>query len=41
MSTRAVLVAAVITGLILGIASTRSQDADAPREAGSVAVAGR
>ncbi|MGW2816657.1 hypothetical protein [Streptomyces sp. NPDC001415] len=41
MSTRAVLVAAVITGLVLGIASTRAEEADAPREPGSVAVAGR
>ncbi|MET9359328.1 hypothetical protein ABZX93_00240 [Streptomyces sp. NPDC006632] len=41
MSTRAVLVAALITGLVLGIASTRTDRAAGPREPGSVAVAGR
>ncbi|MFG2719173.1 hypothetical protein ACGFW5_12905 [Streptomyces sp. NPDC048416] len=41
MSTRAVLVAAIVTGFILAIASTRADTPDGPREPGSVAVAGR
>ncbi|MGP9022232.1 hypothetical protein ACT1U9_28010 [Streptomyces sp. BR1] len=41
MSTRAVLVAALITGLVLGIAATRGNDSAAPREPGSNVRAGR
>ncbi|MGW6060275.1 hypothetical protein [Streptomyces sp. NPDC055189] len=44
MSTRAVLAAAVITGLLLGIAGTRTDDSDSswrPRTGGSFAEAGR
>ncbi|MEU9102192.1 hypothetical protein [Streptomyces sp. NPDC048361] len=41
MSIRAVLVAALITGFLLGIASTHEDRPDGPREPGSVAVAGR
>ncbi|MER0444252.1 hypothetical protein ACFYM2_15550 [Streptomyces sp. NPDC006711] len=41
MSTRAVVVAALITAFILGIASTRADHPDGPREPGSAAVAGR
>ncbi|MFJ2767133.1 hypothetical protein [Streptomyces sp. NPDC087300] len=41
MSTRAVLVAALITGLILGIVGTRADDSAHPRPAGSIAEAGR
>ncbi|WP_275410228.1 hypothetical protein [Streptomyces sp. SID14478] len=41
MSTRAVLVAAVITGLLLGIAGTRADDSAPSRRGGSHAEAGR
>ncbi|MER5259494.1 MULTISPECIES: hypothetical protein [unclassified Streptomyces] len=44
MTTRAVLVAAVITGLLLGIVGSRTDDSDAsghPRTGGSVTEAGR
>ncbi|MEU5686516.1 hypothetical protein [Streptomyces venezuelae] len=40
MSTRAVLVAALITGLLLGIAGTRSEEATDPRPHGSFTEAG-
>ncbi|MEV0321393.1 hypothetical protein ACIBKX_34225 [Streptomyces sp. NPDC050658] len=43
MSTRAVLVAAVITGLILGIVGSRADDSDSspqPRTGGSIVEAG-
>ncbi|WP_263398775.1 MULTISPECIES: hypothetical protein [Streptomyces] len=40
MSTRAVLVAALITGLLLGIAGTRSEESTGPRPHGSVTEAG-
>ncbi|MEV0118863.1 hypothetical protein AB0H77_37390 [Streptomyces sp. NPDC050844] len=43
MSTRAVLVAAVITGLILGIMGSRANDSDSsgrPRTGGSIAEEG-
>ncbi|MFD0554332.1 hypothetical protein ACFQ0X_38105 [Streptomyces rectiviolaceus] len=44
MTTRAVLVAAVITGVLLGIAGSRTGDSDSsgqPRTGGSIAEAGR
>ncbi|WP_268251294.1 hypothetical protein [Streptomyces longisporoflavus] len=44
MSTRAVLAAAVITGLLLGIVGSRADDSDSswhPRTEGSIAEAGR
>ncbi|WP_371530587.1 hypothetical protein OG302_35960 [Streptomyces sp. NBC_01283] len=44
MTTRAVLVAAVITGLLLGIVGSRTDDSDHaghPRTGGSIAEAGR
>ncbi|WP_272902826.1 hypothetical protein [Streptomyces sp. BA2] len=44
MTTRAVLVAAVITGLLLGIVGSRGDDSDPaghPRTGGSFAEAGR
>ncbi|WP_263406806.1 hypothetical protein [Streptomyces kanamyceticus] len=41
MSTRAVLVAALIAGLVLGIAGTRTDDSTDPRPAGSRTEAGR
>ncbi|WP_434587721.1 hypothetical protein [Streptomyces sp. A5-4] len=41
MSIRAVLVAALITGLVLGIASARSEHSASPRGAGSLSQAGR
>ncbi|MGX1882937.1 hypothetical protein [Streptomyces sp. NPDC055287] len=41
MSTRAVLVAALITGLILGIAGARAEHSASPRETGSLLEAGR
>ncbi|WP_268257329.1 hypothetical protein [Streptomyces longispororuber] len=39
MSTRAVLVAAVITGLLLGIVGTRADDSPPPRGNGSLVEA--
>ncbi|MFJ4716434.1 hypothetical protein [Streptomyces sp. NPDC088785] len=41
MSTRAVLVAALVTGLILGIAGTRHGDSGHPGRTGQVAESGR
>ncbi|MFJ8822590.1 hypothetical protein ACIREE_12470 [Streptomyces sp. NPDC102467] len=41
MSTRAVLVAAVITGLVLGIVNARADDSAHSRRSGPVAEAGR
>ncbi|MGV9880083.1 hypothetical protein [Streptomyces sp. NPDC003006] len=41
MSTRAVLVAALVTGLVLGIVGTRSEGSAPPRPGGSSAEAGR
>ncbi|WP_267880644.1 MULTISPECIES: hypothetical protein [unclassified Streptomyces] len=41
MSTRAVLVAALVTGLLLGVVGTRADDSGHPRRHGSVAEAGR
>ncbi|MGW7272705.1 hypothetical protein ACWGH5_19520 [Streptomyces sp. NPDC054864] len=44
MTTRAVLVAAVITGLLLGIVGSRADDSDSPerpRTGGSFVEAGR
>ncbi|MFD8573253.1 hypothetical protein [Streptomyces sp. NPDC057694] len=41
MSTRAVLVAALVTGLLLGILGTRPHDSGHPRHTGSVAESGR
>jgi hypothetical protein len=41
VSTRAVLVAALITGFILGIAEARADQSARPREAGSIIEAGR
>ncbi|MCX4552586.1 hypothetical protein OG204_03825 [Streptomyces sp. NBC_01387] len=41
MSIRAVLVAAVVTGLILGIAGARAGFSAAPREPGTTARADR
>ncbi|MEV5612578.1 hypothetical protein [Streptomyces sp. NPDC052225] len=41
MSTRAVLVAAVITGLILGVVGARAGDSTHPRRSGSVAESHR
>ncbi|WP_372347123.1 hypothetical protein [Streptomyces sp. KL116D] len=41
MSTRAVLVAAVITGLLLGVVGARTDDSGHPRRSGSFAEAGR
>ncbi|MFD9796403.1 hypothetical protein ACFWXK_36225 [Streptomyces sp. NPDC059070] len=41
MSTRAVLVAALITGFVLGVAAIQADDSARPREAGSIARAGR
>ncbi|MFK4071634.1 hypothetical protein [Streptomyces sp. NPDC029674] len=40
MSTRAVLVAALITGLLLGIAGTRADDSPHSRPHGSLTEAG-
>ncbi|MFF1379007.1 hypothetical protein [Streptomyces sp. NPDC058308] len=40
MSTRAVLVAALITGLLLGIAGTRTDSSTDPRPHGSLTVSG-
>ncbi|EPH45030.1 hypothetical protein ABT390_04245 [Streptomyces aurantiacus] len=40
MSTRAVLVAALITGLVLGIVGTRSDDSIPSRRDGPIAEAG-
>ncbi|MEW2526628.1 MULTISPECIES: hypothetical protein [unclassified Streptomyces] len=40
MSTRAVLVAAVITGLILGIVGTRPDDSASPRRNDPIVEAG-
>ncbi|MGY0488373.1 hypothetical protein [Streptomyces sp. WG-D5] len=41
MSTRAVLVAAVITGLLLGVVGARTHDSGASRRGGSIAEGGR
>ncbi|MDQ0945158.1 hypothetical protein ACH492_13505 [Streptomyces sp. NPDC019443] len=41
MSTRAVLVAALITGFVLGIAGARADHSTPPRETGPIAEAGR
>ncbi|MEV3861431.1 hypothetical protein AB0J38_44880 [Streptomyces sp. NPDC050095] len=41
MSTRAVLVAAVITGLILGVVGARANNSGHPHRPGSAAEAGR
>lgn len=41
MTMRAILFAALATGLILGIAGTQFEDSPSAREAGSVAEAGR
>ncbi|MFG2651779.1 hypothetical protein [Streptomyces sp. NPDC048436] len=44
MTTRAVLVAAVLTGLVLGIVGGRADDSDSswhPGRSGSIAEAGR
>ncbi|MFZ3592816.1 hypothetical protein [Streptomyces sp. BH104] len=41
MSTRAVLVAAVITGLILGVVGTRTDDSSPSRRHGSLARTAR
>ncbi|MFI6937910.1 hypothetical protein ACIBI4_01445 [Streptomyces sp. NPDC050418] len=41
MSTRAVLVAAVITGLILGIAGARADASVSPRTSGFISGAAR
>ncbi|MET9547213.1 MULTISPECIES: hypothetical protein [unclassified Streptomyces] len=41
MSTRAVLVAALVTGLVLGIVGTRAEGSVHPRPAGSSVEAGR
>ncbi|MEU8956477.1 hypothetical protein AB0C93_19485 [Streptomyces sp. NPDC048518] len=40
MSTRAVLVAALITGLLLGIAGTRAEGSGHPRPHGSLTAPG-
>ncbi|HZX37464.1 MAG TPA: hypothetical protein VFF37_03850 [Streptomyces sp.] len=41
MSTRAVLVAALITGFVLGIAAARADHSTPPRETGPIAETGR
>ncbi|MEV0123803.1 hypothetical protein AB0I16_20105 [Streptomyces sp. NPDC050703] len=41
MSTRAVLVTALVTGLVLGIVGTRADTSTQPRTTGSPAGAGR
>ncbi|MFB9523613.1 MULTISPECIES: hypothetical protein [Streptomyces] len=41
MSMRAVLLAAVVTGLLLGIANAPAEDSGSSRRTGSVAEAGR
>ncbi|WP_267892483.1 MULTISPECIES: hypothetical protein [Streptomyces] len=41
MSTRAVLVAALVTGLVLGIVGTRADAVTHPRTTGSLAETGR
>ncbi|MFC4607680.1 MULTISPECIES: hypothetical protein [Streptomyces] len=41
MSARTVLVAALITGFVLGIAGTRTDHSTPPRETGPIAEAGR
>ncbi|MCX5207070.1 hypothetical protein OG897_37410 [Streptomyces sp. NBC_00237] len=41
MSLRAILLAAVVTGILLGIANSPAEDSSSSRQAGSVAEAGR